>query len=238
MTTVNAFPLNNFYLHDLQGPLLEAVATGDARKIEIMTHAVIVEAEKYGLSGDFTAEDVVIAAEDMLQTREAHRKQQSAGGYEDGPPSSFDENAPPDEPGVSGKAQGSRDKGDDLQRRVSHLPVGWHLVRPPPHPMVLHPYIPLGKVSALLGAGTSSKTLLVCEWAAAIAVGSDWRGHRTIEGDVVIVTWEDEREDYHAKLHSLVNARSDLLPFTDLIAERVHFIELHGSLYRLVDCNA
>lgn len=127
-----------------------------------------------------------------------------------------------------------RDELDELEKRISHLPLDWHLQAPPPHPFVIHPYIPLRKVSSLIGAGTSSKTLLLCEWAAAITTGIRWRGHSVREGDVVIITWEDERDDYHSKLHSHLQANASLGPYADQIRARLHFIELQGSPYRLV----
>jgi hypothetical protein len=123
----------------------------------------------------------------------------------------------------------------DLAGRIAHLPAGWHLTQPAPRPMVLYPYLPRGKVSALLGAGAVCKTLLETEWAANIVTGSCWRGHPSLQGDVTIVTWEDEcSPDYHAKFYSLLRARSDLSESHELIRQRIHFVELQGSSLYLV----
>jgi hypothetical protein len=130
--------------------------------------------------------------------------------------------------------QGDAPATHELADRVKHLPNDWALRQPPARPFVMHPYVPRRAVSALLGAGTAGKTLVLTEWAAAIATNSDWRGHTVNGGDVCIVTWEDERDDYHAKLYSLLQSRPDMQPLADLIRTRVHFIELHGSMYRLV----
>ena len=126
---------------------------------------------------------------------------------------------------------------DEGALRVEHLPENWQHSRPPARPFILFPNTPRRATSTLLGAGTASKTLVVCEWATAITTGTAWREHSVLDrgGDVVILTWEDETADYHAKLHSLLNyARPDLLPCADQIRKRLHIIPMHGSPHRLV----
>jgi hypothetical protein len=135
---------------------------------------------------------------------------------------------------IADHADADRKAALPLADRVKHLPNDWALRQPPARPFVMHPYVPRRAVSALLGAGTAGKTLVLSEWAAAIATDSDWRGHAVSGGDVCVVTWEDERDDYHAKLYSLLQSRPDMQPLADTIRKRVHFIELHGSMYRLV----
>lgn len=122
----------------------------------------------------------------------------------------------------------------DLAERIRHLPDGWQDTKPAPRPHVIRPYYPRGCVATVLGTGTASKTLLLCEQAVCITLGEDWREHPTEQGDVCIMTWEDGVRDYQAKLYALVQSRPEWKSQAKQIRERLHILDLRGTLARLV----
>lgn len=122
----------------------------------------------------------------------------------------------------------------DLAERIRHLPEGWQDTKPAPRAHVIRPYYPRGCVSTVLGTGTASKTLLLCEQAVCVALGEDWRDHPAEQGDVCIMSWEDGLRDYQAKLHALVQSRPEWKAQARQIRERLHILDLRGTLARLV----
>lgn len=104
---------------------------------------------------------------------------------------------------------------------------------PPPVAFVVNPYIPAGKPTLLAAAGGTGKSTLIAKLAISITTGTPFFGCEVDPGTVVIVTAEDDREDYRRRLYPL----TILLDAEEvaLVERRLIIIDLGGTTKTLVE---
>src|SRR6266851_2376114 len=101
---------------------------------------------------------------------------------------------------------------------------------PPPALYVWKPRIPAGRVILLNATGGSYKTTLLTNLAACRAMGRPFLdGSQPTEGETVIFSAEDNREDYMRKLAALRQEWGEAFD-ADRIAARFHIIAVGGLL--------
>jgi hypothetical protein len=105
---------------------------------------------------------------------------------------------------------------------------------PPPLRFILRPYIPEGVVFNLSGSGASLKTTLTVYIAVCRALGLPFfGGDKPAEGETVLFTTEDRRDDYLRKLAALRMELGDVFD-VKRVAERVHLFDCSGMPVRMV----
>ena len=122
--------------------------------------------------------------------------------------------------------------------RLECLPGDW-LIRPPPkRPHVIEPYVPRRAASALIGAGNVGKSTLLVEQIPHVITGVPWRGHSVIQGDVVVLTWEDLTDDYHLKLIAFASVNDRFASAADQIRNGLRVVPMQATGYHLVEAAA
>lgn len=122
---------------------------------------------------------------------------------------------------------------DSLASRWRSFTVDELAAPPPRQEWIWERAIPVRKVGSLAGGGGGGKTSTLVGLAVHRAIGATFLGRHVRQGGTVILTTEDDHDDYLRKLA----AWRDYLPALDLqaVAGHVHLLDLAGFPYRLVE---
>jgi hypothetical protein len=119
-----------------------------------------------------------------------------------------------------------------LKRATSRFTVEELSGAPPPERFIWQPFLATGKVATLLGQGGLGKSAFGADLAVSRAVGRPFLGMNVPEGKTVILTVEDDRDDYRRKFAAL----REVDPTLDMakVAERVTVVDVSSIAFRLV----
>jgi RecA-family ATPase len=114
---------------------------------------------------------------------------------------------------------------------------------PPPRRWLVSDRVPLGIVGLLAAAGGTGKSMAVLQLAVSVCTGLEWLEMPLGEaGAVLMFSAEDDREELHRRLKSVVDMYADTLdpfdsaafdPYKAAIAERLHVFDRVGMDNRL-----
>jgi len=107
---------------------------------------------------------------------------------------------------------------------------------PEPLNWIIEPCIAAGKLTMLSGMGGSSKSFLTLTLAAHYACGLEWAGMQPgTPGKVLILTAEEDRDDIHRRLHTVVTQHMFNDEQLKQIGENLSIVPTRGEDWRLVE---
>jgi RecA-family ATPase len=77
----------------------------------------------------------------------------------------------------------------------------------PPREWLVEGLIPMRQVTLIYGDGATGKTLIELQLSVAVATGTDWLGKLPREGNVLILSAEDDIDETHRRLADIVAGR-------------------------------
>ena len=77
----------------------------------------------------------------------------------------------------------------------------------PPREWLVEDIIPMRQVTLIYGDGATGKTLIELQLSVAVATGTDWLGKLPKEGNVLILSAEDDIDETHRRLADIVAGR-------------------------------
>lgn len=126
------------------------------------------------------------------------------------------------------------DKREALVRSRIHRFTPAHLDQAPPAKEFLwEGAIPVGDVGTFVGPGAAGKSATMVGLAVHMALGLPFLGRATKRRRTVIVSLEDNRDDYHRKLAAWRDALGELWDSAQ-VADYVILLDLRGTDFRLV----
>ena len=123
---------------------------------------------------------------------------------------------------------------------LSTATVGDLIETPPPkRAWLIHEHLPLGTVGILAAAGGTGKSFATLQLGVSAAAGLPWLGMNVDhEGSVLIVSAEDDRDEVHRRLHTVLGEyreaiRQPFEPYADKLRERLHVLDRVGDDNRM-----
>jgi hypothetical protein len=104
--------------------------------------------------------------------------------------------------------------------RFKLTPAAELLQTPKPLSWLLRDYLLPGSCSMLVGEPAAGKSLAVIDWAACIALGRPWRGHRTAPGLVIYLAGEGQHGIARRLKAWAVDNRADLTRASIMVSDR------------------